>query len=60
MGIEAAIKGLLERVWNEGYIAAEWDQEEVCNCDAWNIDECACGNYGNGHSRKENPYRNGA
>jgi len=43
--------------WNEGYIAAEWNDEEVCKCSAWNDGECACGNYGNGHQIKRNPYR---
>lgn len=43
--------------WDEGYVAAIWNDEAVCKCSAWNDGECACGNYGNGHQIKRNPYR---
>lgn len=44
------------RVWDEGYAAAEHNREEVCHCAAWNEDECACWNYGNGKHATTNPY----
>jgi len=53
----AALEVVAARIWDDGYIAAEWNYEEVCNCAAWNDSECACGNYGNGHRRKTNPYK---
>lgn len=56
----AALEAVAADIWDEGYAAAEWNAEEVCKCAAWNEDECGCGNYGNGHRIKRNPYKEAA
>ena len=56
----AALEAVAADIWDEGYTAAEWNAEEVCKCAAWNEDECGCGNYGNGHRTKRNPYKEAA
>lgn len=53
----AALETVAARIWDDGYIAAEWNYEEVCNCSAWSDGECACGNYGNGRLRARNPWK---
>lgn len=53
----AALEAVAADIWDDGYIAAEWNYEEVCRCAAWEPGECACGNYGNGHRIKRNPYK---
>lgn len=53
----AALEVVARRIWDDGYIAAEWNAEEVCRCNAWEPGECGCGNYGNGHRLKRNPYK---
>ena len=58
--VHAAIEAVAADIWDEGYAAAEWNAEEVCKCAAWNEDECGCGNYGNGHRIKRNPYKEAA
>ena len=55
--MRAALETVAAEVWDDGYIAAEWNCEEVCLCAAWEPGECACGNYGNGHRIKRNPYK---
>lgn len=54
------MRAVKAQIWDEGYAAAEWNAEEVCKCAAWNEDECGCGNYGNGHRIKRNPYKEAA
>lgn len=56
----AALEAIAADIWDEGYEAGEWNAEEVCKCAAWNEDECGCGNYGNGHRIKRNPYKEAA
>ena len=56
----AALEAVAADIWHEGYAAAEWNAEEVCKCAAWNEGECGCGNYGNGHRIKRNPYKEAA
>ena len=56
----AVLEAVAADIWDEGYTAAEWNAEEVCKCAAWNEDECGCGNYGNGHRTKRNPYKEAA
>ena len=56
----AALETVAADIWDEGYEAGEWNAEEVCKCAAWNEDECGCGNYGNGHRIKRNPYKEAA
>ena len=56
----AALEAVAADIWDEGYEAGEWNAEEVCKCAAWNEDECGCGNYGNGHRIKRNPYKEAA
>ena len=56
----AALEAVAADIWEDGYAAAEWNAEEVCKCAAWNEDECGCGNYGNGHRIKRNPYKEAA
>ena len=58
--VHAAIEAVAADIWDEGYAAAEWNAEEVCKCAAWNEGECGCGNYGNGHRIKRNPYKEAA
>ena len=58
--VHAALEAVAADIWHEGYAAAEWNAEEVCKCAAWNEDECGCGNYGNGHRIKRNPYKEAA
>ena len=58
--VRAALGAVAADIWDEGYAAAEWNAEEVCKCAAWNEDECGCGNYGNGHRIKRNPYKEAA
>ena len=60
MYARAALEAVAADIWDEGYAAAEWNAEEVCKCAAWNEDECGCGNYGNGHRIKRNPYKEAA
>ena len=57
LSMRAALEAVAARIWDDGYIAAEWNYEEVCRCAAWEPGECACGNYGNGHRIKRNPYK---
>lgn len=53
----AALEAVAGRIWDDGYIAAEWNTEEVCRCNAWEPGECGCGNYESGHQFKRNPYK---
>ena len=59
-GVRVTLEAVAADIWDEGYEAGEWNAEEVCKCAAWNEDECGCGNYGNGHRIKRNPYKEAA
>lgn len=45
--------------WDEGHKHRHRLGQDECQCDAWNIGECACGLYGTGEllSLNDNPYR---
>ena len=60
LSMRTALEVVAADIWHEGYAAAEWNAEEVCKCAAWNEGECGCGNYGNGHRIKRNPYKEAA
>ena len=53
----AALEAVAADIWDDGYRAGFVDGPIICACGAWNENECACGNYGNGETPEPNPYR---
>ena len=53
----AALEAVAADLWDEGHRTRVQRGPDGCTCNAWNEDECACGEYGTGPIVTPNPYR---
>ena len=53
----AALEAVAANIWDQGHQTRVQRGPDECTCNAWNEDECACGNYGTGPITTPNPYK---
>ena len=53
----AALEAVAADIWDQGHQTRVQRGPDECTCNAWNEDECACGNYGTGPITTPNPYK---
>lgn len=55
--LRAALEAVAADIWDEGHRTRVQRGPDGCTCNAWNEDECGCGEYGTGPIITPNPYR---
>ena len=53
----AALEAVAADLWDEGHRTRVQRGPDGCTCNAWNEDECGCGEFGTGPIVTPNPYR---
>lgn len=53
----AALEAVAADIWDEGHRTRVQRGPDGCTCNAWNEDECGCGEYGTGPIITPNPYK---
>lgn len=57
MYARAALEAVAADIWDEGHRTRVQRGPDGCTCNAWNEDECGCGEYGTGPIITPNPYK---
>ena len=55
--VQRIVEAVAADIWDEGHRTRVQRGPDGCTCNAWNEDECACGEYGTGPIVTPNPYR---
>ena len=56
-GVRVTLEAVAADIWDEGHRTRVQRGPDGCTCNAWNEDECGCGEYGTGPIITPNPYK---